>query len=104
MNDILKSQTEQALRSGRHLSRRGFLQRTASAAALAALAPSGKAAFPANPNDKINMAFIGVGWQGIYNVEVYMQDPDVRIVAVCDPYEEGPYLGRGIAGREPGRH
>ncbi len=85
------------------LSRRGFLRGAVSAAALAAMARAEKAAYAARPNEKVNMAFIGVGWQGIYNLEVYLQDPDVRVVAVCDVYEEGPYLGRGIAGREPGR-
>ncbi len=90
-------------RSDFSLSRRGFLRGAASAAALAALSPAGKAAYAATPNEKINMAFIGVGWQGIYNLEVYLQDPDARVIAVCDVYKEGPYLGRGIAGREPAR-
>jgi predicted dehydrogenase len=64
-----------------------------------ALAGAGKVA----PNEKVNMAFIGTGWQGIWNLETFLKMPDVRVIAVCDVNEEGAYLGRGQAGREPAR-
>jgi predicted dehydrogenase len=49
------------------------------------------------------MAFIGTGWQGIWNLQTFLKMPDVRVIAVCDVNEEGAYLGRGQAGREPAR-
>ena len=67
---------------GKPASRRGFL-RTAAAAGLFTVVPrhvlggTGHVA----PSEKVNMAFIGVGWQGIYNVKTFMQMPDARIVA-----------------------
>lgn len=85
------------------LSRRAFIRDTAALAALTALPGKAQSAETTPANEKINMAFIGVGWQGIYNLEVFLQDPDVRVVAVCDVFEEGPYIGRGVAGREAGR-
>lgn len=85
------------------LSRRGFIRGGAALAAFSALSARGQAPGASPANEKVNMAFIGVGWQGKYNLEVFLQDPDVRVVAVCDVYEEGPYVGRGIAGREFGR-
>ena len=86
------------------MSRRGFLCGTTAATAFTILPSRVLAADDATaPSEKVNMAFIGVGWQGMYNLQTFLQDPDVRVVAVCDVNREGPYLGRGIAGREPGR-
>ncbi len=55
------------------------------------------------PSEKITMAFIGVGWQGIWNLRTFLKMPDVRVVAVNDVNEAGPYMKRGWAGREPSR-
>ena len=81
------------------VSRRTFMRRAAALATLPALPVRAQS----TANEKVNMAFIGVGWQGIYNLEVFLKDPDVRVTAVCDVFEEGPYLGQGVAGREAGR-
>ena len=81
---------------GRRFSRRGIL-RTATVAATLTMAPRhalgsvGKVA----PSEKVNMAFIGTGWQGIWNLQTFLKMPDVRVIAVCDVNEEGAYLGRG---------
>lgn len=98
MSNTIAEQTEA---SG--ISRRSFLQRASAASAFSIVQPHVLGMGATAPNEKVNMAFIGVGWQGIYNLGVFMQDPDVRVVAVCDVFKEGPYLGRGIAGREAGR-
>jgi len=37
------------------------------------------------PSDKINMAFIGVGAQGLRVMLHFLKEPDVQGVAVCDP-------------------
>ena len=37
------------------------------------------------PSDKINMAFIGVGAQGLRVMLRFLKEPDVQGVAVCDP-------------------
>ena len=85
------------------ISRRSFLQRASAASAFSIVQPHVLGMGATSPNNKVNIACIGVGWQGIYNLQVFMQNPDARVVAVCDVFEEGPYLGRGIAGREAGR-
>jgi len=89
---------------GKRISRRAFLGATTAATAIAVaprhvLGGAGQVA----PSEKVNMAFIGVGWQGIWNLKTFLKMPDVRVVAVCDVNEGGAYLGRGQAGREPGR-
>ena len=88
----------------RGISRRGFLG-TGVTTASWALVPrhvlGGAGATP--PSEQVNLAFIGVGWQGIWNLRAFLQMPDVRVVAVCDVNESGAYMGRGLAGREPGR-
>ncbi len=104
MDSANAGNTRGAVGEHRLLSRRGFL-RTLSAAGAFTVAPGHVlgAAGKTPPSGKINMAFVGVGWQGIYNLEVYLQHPDVQVVAVCDVNADGPYLGRGRAGREVGR-
>lgn len=85
------------------LSRRSFLGTAAATAGLAVIPRHVLGAGEVPPSEKVNLAFIGVGWQGIWNLQEFLKMPDVKVVAVCDVNEEGEYLGRGIAGREPGR-
>lgn len=42
------------------------------------------AAFLPAANDRINVALIGVGWQGGNNVKSILAEPDAQLVAVCD--------------------
>ena len=85
------------------ISRRSFLHSAGALGAFSIVQPHVLGMGATSPNEKVNLAFIGVGWQGIYNLQTFMQDPDVHVVAVCDVFKEGPYLGRGVAGREAGR-
>jgi len=104
MNSPEADRTRHRPQAMMHASRRAFLRKAIAATAFTIVPSHARAAADrTGPNDKVNMAFIGVGWQGMYNLQVFLQDPDVRVVAVCDVNKEGPYLGRGIAGREPGR-
>jgi predicted dehydrogenase len=43
-------------------------------------------------NDKISMGFIGIGNRGSQLLELFMQNKDVEVAALCDIYE--PYLQR----------
>ena len=36
------------------------------------------------PGNKITMGCIGVGWQGTSNMNNFLKEPDVQVVAVCD--------------------
>ncbi len=50
-------------------------------------------------NDKIRMGFIGLGNRGSQLLELFMQNKDVEIVALCDIYE--PYLLRDRSKVDP---
>jgi len=69
------------------LSRRNFLSGAATVAAGLTIVPryvlGGAGYVP--PSDKINIAFIGVGSQGLRVMLHFLQEPDVQAVAVCDP-------------------
>ena len=64
-----------------HLSRRDFLA-TASLAAGAAAAPS--LLFSQSPNEKLNLAFIGVGGRGQANLITITRAGSDNVVAICD--------------------
>jgi hypothetical protein len=68
------------------LSRRRFLERGAgtAAATLVARHVLGGPRFVA-PSDRINVAYVGAGTQGLRQLMPALQRPDLRIVAVCDP-------------------
>lgn len=56
------------------------------------------------PSDKITMAFIGTGNNGINWLHPFLRDDRVRVVAVCDVNREGPgYWDNSIRGREVAR-
>jgi predicted dehydrogenase len=68
-------------------SRRKFLRQTAAAAIGLSIVPrrvlGGAEYVP--PSDKVNIAFIGVGSQGLRVMLRFLREPDVQGVAVCDP-------------------
>src|ERR1700680_2249441 len=78
-------------RSGRSVegsvSRRKFLGQTAAVAISFTIVPrrvlGGAGYVP--PSDKVNIAFIGVGSQGLRVMLRFLREPDVQGVAVCDP-------------------
>jgi predicted dehydrogenase len=64
------------------------------------------------PSDKITLAAIGTGGQGLQNVMALLQFPEIQVVAVCDvERERDGYLSwnwsqgkaQRVAGREPAR-
>jgi predicted dehydrogenase len=87
-------------------SRRQFIAATTSAVAAATIVPRhvlGGPRFVA-PSDKVNVAIIGVGGQGLHNARALFQETDCQVVAIADPAEEWDlsafYYG-GKAGRGP---
>src|SRR5262249_44028512 len=46
-------------------------------------------------NDRINIGIIGAGDRGMQTWPIFLKQPDVAPVAVCDVYQ--PYLNRGAA-------
>lgn len=75
----------------KEVSRRNFLTRLGAASAAFTIVPrhvlggSGNVA----PSDKINMAFIGVGAQGMRVMLHFLGEPDVQGIAVCDVNKAG---------------
>ncbi len=72
-------------------SRRKFLKQTTAAAVGLAIVPrhvlGGTGYIP--PSDKVNIAFIGVGAQGMRVMLHFLREPDVQGVAVCDANKSG---------------
>ncbi len=69
------------------LSRRSFLARAGAGATLFSVIPAavlGRGG-EVGPNGRINLAFIGVGSQGLRVMLEFLGQPDVQAVAVCDP-------------------
>ncbi len=90
--------------------RRDFVRQTA-AAGLAGIAfptiiPAsalGRAGRPA-PSNRITLAVIGTGNQGFNDINSFLRDGRVQIVAVCDTNRESPGYWEGkIGGREPAK-
>jgi hypothetical protein len=71
-------------------SRRQFITKTVSAGAAATILPRhvlGGSGFVA-PSDKVNVAIIGVGGQGLHNARALFQEEDCQIIAIADPAQE----------------
>jgi predicted dehydrogenase len=87
------------------ITRRGLLGGAAAAAAFSVvpsyvLGGAGSAA----PSEKVNVAIIGTGGQGIVNMKQLFNEPDVRIAALCDINEVSDYsmfYYGGTAGLKP---
>jgi len=73
------------------VSRRKFLGRAAGAVAGFSIVPRHVLGGPGfvPPSDKVNIAFIGVGAQGLRVMLEFLAQPDVQGVAVCDPNRAG---------------
>lgn len=73
------------------INRRNFLKAASVSAAAATIIPRhalGGPGFVA-PNDKITLAHIGFGTQSIKEVGGLLAQPEIQIVAVCDPEKDG---------------
>lgn len=68
------------------MSRRKFLGQTATAAIGFSIVPWRVLGGPGNvaPSDRVNIAFVGVGAQGLRVMLRFLNQPDVQGVAVCD--------------------
>lgn len=76
--------------------RREFLiETTAAVAALGLASSAARAQSGAGPNDRINMAFIGLGGMGSGRLEGFMEHPDVNVTALCDVDES--HLSHAVA-------
>ena len=81
--------SQQAPQNG--VTRRKFLATSATAAAFTIIPRSalGGAGY-VPPSDRVNIAFIGVGAQGLRVMLRFLREQDVQGVAVCDAYKGGP--------------
>jgi predicted dehydrogenase len=91
-----------------NITRRRFLQRTAGGAAVACCVPAivPSSVFGANaPNERINVAFIGLGNQSRIDLPAFLGHDDAQVVAVCDVNRgSNHYLKpEHFLGREPGQ-
>lgn len=70
--------------SWRSIDRRDFL---ATAAACTATLATSKLTRAVSANDKLRLAFIGVGGRGGGNLEEMVKDPGVQVAAICDVHQ-----------------
>src|SRR5664279_287387 len=71
----------------RNINRREFIGTTAAASVAFTILPRhvlGGPGFIA-PSDKINLAYIGCGTQGLREMCALITNPEIQIVSVCDP-------------------
>src|SRR6185436_2908559 len=83
-------QKENNTESNSQLTRRKFVGMTAASAVGFTIVPRavlGGANFIA-PSDKITLAYIGIGTQGIRELLPMLAVPEIQVVAVCDPNKE----------------
>jgi hypothetical protein len=66
------------------ISRRHFLQQSATVGAALAFSPLARAATSGSPNDKLNIGIIGLGWRGGEHIKMFGKLPNVRFAALCD--------------------
>ncbi len=87
-------------KQNRDLTRREFLKETAVAgagiAALGGLVPSKVL----GANDRIRLALLGCGGRGSYDMTVFLGNPEVEVVAVCDVYEPHRLKAQKLAGSQ----
>ncbi len=112
MGRLTSLQNTGRMRGGR-LSRREFLGTTAAAAGLSIVPHQVLGgAKQVVPSEKITLAAIGTGGQGVQDIAFLLEFPEIQVVAVCDVNREGGgYLswnwaeGKELrpAGREPAR-
>ncbi len=95
------------VRQGRKITRRKFMASSAAAAGAFTIVPRSVLGTPGHPapSDKINVAFIGTGGQGISNIRRLLGLPDAQVVALCDVNQESDYTpfywGYPTAGLKP---
>ena len=85
-----------------NLSRRQFLTAAAAACAAPMVLPSSVFGVSA-PSNRINVAMIGTGNQGVQDMRAFLVEPDTQVVAVCDVNRgsNGYKSADQFLGREP---
>ncbi|MEO6289210.1 MAG: Gfo/Idh/MocA family oxidoreductase, partial [Ginsengibacter sp.] len=89
-NENQKEDSENAPVINSQMTRRKFVELTAATAAAFTIVPRhvlGGKNYVA-PSDKITLAYIGVGTQGIRELLPLLAQPQIQVVAVCDPNKE----------------
>jgi predicted dehydrogenase len=91
-------------RSGRSISRRDFVKGVCGLSAFV-IVPRNVLGSPGNtpPSEKVTIACIGTGDQGMRVMLDYLKMPEVQITAVCDVNKSGVYPRDEIKGREPAK-
>src|SRR2546429_1344359 len=87
----MKTNPPQTQSHHKKLSRRKFVLTGGAAAAAFTIVPRhvlGGPGFVA-PSEKITLAYIGCGTQGLREMLPMLQTPEIQILAVCDPVKEG---------------
>ena len=70
------------------LPRRSFLKGALAAGAATSFAPRLLFGAKVSPNEKVNLACIGIGNRGSYVLDCFVHEPGVQFVAICDVKEE----------------
>src|SRR5437588_8601386 len=83
----MKTKQGAGTKSSTPVTRRKFLGQSARAVLAFSIVPRQALGGPGYvpPSDKVNIAFIGVGSQGLRVMLKFLREPDVQGVAVCDP-------------------
>ncbi len=73
--------------SKKNINRREFISAAAATAATISIVPSHVLGGPKHipPSDKITVANIGCGTQGLREMSGLLQNPEIQVVSVCDP-------------------
>ena len=96
------------MRDKNNINRRQFLKKAtglaAGAIAFPYIVPSSAigGAGTIAPSNRIVMGCIGVGGQGIRNMEAFMRNPEVQVIAVCDVYTNHHDKARDIVNEKHG--
>src|SRR5438045_6965405 len=86
----MKTNPTQTQSHHKRLSRRKFVLRSGAAAAAFTIVPRhvlGGPGFVA-PSEKITLGHIGCGTQGLREMPGLLANPQIQIVAICDPVQE----------------
>lgn len=88
------------------LNRRAFFKTAGAAIGFPYLVPASALGTDGTvpPSERVALACLGTGNQGVNNLRAFLGDERVQVVAVCDVNEESPgYWDNRVAGREPAR-
>jgi predicted dehydrogenase len=86
------------------LTRREFLKEAAAVGAGVAAFGGLTPAKVLGANDRIRLGLLGAGERGTYDMKVFMGNPDVEVVAVCDVYEPHRLIAQQTAGSQAQAH